>query len=66
MNKAKIEREMKRDQEIHQRGHFTVSERVLVDAIVDIIQNQRMVEVPVDFDPVRDPLNAEVLRIITG
>jgi len=66
MNKAKIEREMKRDAEIHARGHFTMSERVLVDAIVDIIHNQREVEVPVEFDPVITPLNDEVLRIITG
>jgi hypothetical protein len=52
--KAKLIREMIKSREIHARGHYIVSERVLIESIVTIIENQRVVEVPVEFDPVID------------
>lgn len=64
--RLKLLKDMEASKEIHSRGHYTVSERVLVNAIVNIIQNQREVEVPVEFDPVINPLNDEVLSVITG
>jgi hypothetical protein len=50
--RAKLIREMKRDCEIHVRGHYVVGERKLIESIVEIIENQRAIEVPVEFDPV--------------
>jgi len=64
--RLKLLKDMEASKEIHNRGHYTVNERVLVNAIVNIIQNQREVEVPVEFDPVINPLNDEVLSVITG
>ena len=52
--KAKLIREMIKNREIHDRGHYIVSERVLIESIVTIIENQRLIEVPVEFDPVID------------
>jgi hypothetical protein len=52
--KAKLIRDMEKSREIHVRGHYIVSERVLIESIVTIIENQRMIEVPVEFDPVID------------
>ena len=50
--KAKLIREMERDKEIHDRGHYVVSERQLIDTIVVSIQNQRELKLPVDIDPI--------------
>jgi hypothetical protein len=63
--RAKLIREMNRDRELHERGHYVVSERKLIESIVDIIQNQRELEVPSEFDPVTPEVN-EVLANMQG
>jgi len=63
--RAKLIREMNRDRELHERGHYIVSERQLIDSIVDTIQNQRMLEVPPEFDPVIPEVD-EVLTNMQG
>jgi len=63
--KAKLIREMDASREIHVRGHYIVSERVLIESIVTIIENQRMIEVPVEFDPVIPEVD-EVLTNMQG
>jgi hypothetical protein len=61
--KAKLIREMEKNREIHDRGHYVVSERVLIDSIVTIIENQRMIEVPVEFDPVIDEATEALINM---
>lgn len=61
--KAKLVREMIKSREIHERGHYVVSERVLIEMIVTIIENQRLVEVPVEFDPVIDDATKALINM---
>ena len=61
--KAKLIREMEKSRENHDRGHYVVSERVLIESIVTIIENQRLVEVPVEFDPVIDDATTALINM---
>ena len=40
-----ILKEMETSRRIHERGHYVVGERQLIDSIVEIIKNQRMIEI---------------------
>jgi hypothetical protein len=49
--KAKLIAEMENNRALHVRGHYTVSERCLIQHIVEIIKAQRELDTPA-FDPV--------------
>lgn len=61
--RLKLLKDMGKSLSIHQRGHFTISERVLIETIVECLSEE---EEEIPYDPIMSPLSDELTSSIWG